>query len=101
MDKTTERASNMIGRSRALWTVVAGGICILLLALLVNACKGHGGGGAAAPPKSQEVSLRLGWQPPWANQGQVVEMLKHTDVLARHGVRVEFKAFTYGGPMSE
>ena len=45
--------------------------------------------------------LRLGWQPPWANQGQIVEVFKHTDVLSRNGVKVEYKAFTYGGPMTE
>jgi len=47
------------------------------------------------------IPLRLGWQPPWANQGQIVEVLKHTDVLTRNGVRLEYRAFTYGGPMTE
>ncbi len=45
--------------------------------------------------------LRLGWQPPWANQGQIVEVFKNSDVLSRNDVPVEFKAFTYGGPMTE
>lgn len=53
--------------------------------------------------KTSEESkpLRLGWQPPWANQGQIVEVFKNTDVLSRNGVKVEYKAFTYGGPMTE
>mgnify|MGYP001608037898 CR=1 FL=1 len=45
--------------------------------------------------------FRLGWQPPWANQGQIVEVFKHTDVLSRNGVSLQYKAFTYGGPMTE
>ena len=52
----------------------------------------------------QEVpvqALRLGWQPPWANQGQIVEVLMHSDVLKQHGVRVNYRAFSYGGPMRE
>src|SRR4051794_22856865 len=45
--------------------------------------------------------LRLAWQPPWSNQGQVVEVLKNTNVLERHSVKVDYKGFTYGGPMTE
>lgn len=52
-------------------------------------------------PSDQPKPLRLGWQPPWANQGQIVEVFKHTDVLSRNGVNLEYKAFTYGGPMTE
>jgi ABC-type nitrate/sulfonate/bicarbonate transport system substrate-binding protein len=48
-----------------------------------------------------ESPLRLGWQPPWANQGQIVEVFKHTNVLQKHNVELEYKGFTYGGPMTE
>ena len=47
------------------------------------------------------LTLKLGWQPPWANQGQLVAILKNTDLLAKEGVAVEFVPFTYGGPMVE
>ena len=47
------------------------------------------------------VPIRLGWQPPWANQGQLVAILKNTDLLAKEGVNVEYFPFSYGGPMTE
>jgi len=47
------------------------------------------------------AALKVGWQPPWANQGQLVEVLKHTDLLAKKGIEVDFRPFTYGGPMTE
>jgi ABC-type nitrate/sulfonate/bicarbonate transport system substrate-binding protein len=45
--------------------------------------------------------LRLGWQPPWINQGQIVEVLKNSDILKKNEVQVNFIPFTYGGPMTE
>ena len=45
--------------------------------------------------------LIVGWQPPWANQGQLVAILKHTDLLDKAGVKVNFVPFTYGAPMIE
>jgi len=65
---------------------------LAVLAILVSGC---------AKKAEEHPKLRLGWQPPWSNQGQIVEVLKHTDVLARNKVSVDFKAFTYGGPMGE
>jgi ABC-type nitrate/sulfonate/bicarbonate transport system substrate-binding protein len=50
---------------------------------------------------AKDSVIQLGWQPPWANQGQLVAILKKTDLLARQGVNVEFVPFTYGGPMVE
>jgi ABC-type nitrate/sulfonate/bicarbonate transport system substrate-binding protein len=45
--------------------------------------------------------LRVGWQPPWANQGQIVAILKKTDLLAQEKCKAEFVPFSYGGPMIE
>jgi ABC-type nitrate/sulfonate/bicarbonate transport system substrate-binding protein len=45
--------------------------------------------------------IRIGWQVPWATQGQVVQVLKHTDVLDLNGLKAEFKGFNYGGPLNE
>jgi ABC-type nitrate/sulfonate/bicarbonate transport system substrate-binding protein len=55
------------------------------------------------PTQSQNESerIKLGWQPPWANQGQLVTILKRTDLLQRQQVQVDFVPFSYGGPMSE
>ncbi len=49
----------------------------------------------------KEATLRLGWQPPWANQGQIVEVFKNTDVLSRNQIKLDYKPFSYGGPMTE
>src|SRR5437660_11264097 len=46
-------------------------------------------------------AIRIGWQVPWATQGQIVEVLKHTDILQKHALRGEFKGFTYGAPLNE
>ena len=53
------------------------------------------------PSGSTSEAVKLGWQPPWANQGQLVTILERTDLLQREGVKVDFVPFTYGGPMSE
>jgi ABC-type nitrate/sulfonate/bicarbonate transport system substrate-binding protein len=50
---------------------------------------------------NREAAVRVGWQPPWVNQGQIVEVLKHSKVLEKYNVNVDFKPFTYGGPMTE
>jgi len=45
--------------------------------------------------------LKVGWQPPWANQGQIVAILKNTELLVDEGITVEFVPFSYGAPMAE
>ena len=50
---------------------------------------------------SQTASVRLGWQPPWANQGQIVEVLKQFSAQGGIGSPVDFQPFTFGGPMTE
>ncbi|HAB52028.1 MAG TPA: hypothetical protein DCE80_07655 [Ignavibacteriales bacterium] len=47
------------------------------------------------------VPIRIGWQIPLATQGQVVQVLKKTDLLEKHGLRGDFKSFSYGGPQCE
>ena len=89
-------------RSFSTWSRIA----LVASILLVGAgfgCRRSAPPPAAPPSPSQQeqAPLRLGWQPPWANQGQIVEILKHTDVLARHHVKVDFLPFTFGGPMTE
>lgn len=60
---------------------------------LASGCKRPG-------PKSHQT-IRLGWQIPLATQGQIVEALKHTDLLDHNGLDVSFVPFSYGGPQSE
>lgn len=49
----------------------------------------------------QSGLVRVGWQTPWATQGQVVQVLKHTNALELRGLKAEFKGFNYGGPLNE
>lgn len=47
------------------------------------------------------TDIRIGWQIPWATQGQLTQVLKHTDVLEKNGLKGDFKGFEYGGPLNE
>jgi sulfonate transport system substrate-binding protein len=46
-------------------------------------------------------TVRIGWQVPWATQGQLAQSLKHTNALALNNLRGDFKGFSYGGPLNE
>ena len=46
-------------------------------------------------------TIKLGWQTPWATQGQLVMGLKHTNIPALTGVDIEYIGFTYGGPLNQ
>lgn len=51
----------------------------------------------AAPAKK----LRVGWQVPWTVQGQIVQVLKHTDILKKNNLEVEFIGKTFGPELNE
>jgi ABC-type nitrate/sulfonate/bicarbonate transport system substrate-binding protein len=42
------------------------------------------------------TKIRVGWQVPWATQGQLVQVWKHTDILRKNGLEAEFIGKTYG-----
>jgi sulfonate transport system substrate-binding protein len=44
------------------------------------------------------VPIRIGWQIPAATQGQILQVLKRTNVLEGHGLKPVFVPFSYGGP---
>ena len=51
---------------------------------------------------AQELTnVRFGWQIPWAVQGQLVQVLKHTNILEKHGLKGEFIGRTYGPELNE
>lgn len=50
---------------------------------------------------SDLTSIIIGWQIPWATQGQLTQILKHTDILKDNGLQGDFKGFSYGGPLNE
>ena len=47
------------------------------------------------------TKIRIGWQIPWAVEGQLTQVLKHTPLLTSNGLEGEFKGFSYGGPLNE
>lgn len=52
--------------------------------------------------ENKELSvIRIGWQTPWATQGQLTEVLKHTDLLRKHGLEGHFIGFSSGAPLNE
>lgn len=64
--------------------------------------------GTATPASSAEgdpdqpvEQIRVGWQTPWATQGQVVQSLKRTNVLDLVGLEATYAGFTFGGPLNE
>lgn len=50
---------------------------------------------------SDLTSIRIGWQIPWATQGQLVQILKHTDILKGNKLNGDFKGFSSGAPLNE
>lgn len=51
--------------------------------------------------KTQLTDIRIGWQVPWATQGQLAQILKHTVILQENGLKGDFKGFNYGPPLNE
>jgi ABC-type nitrate/sulfonate/bicarbonate transport system substrate-binding protein len=73
-------------------------LCILILALLfafnLSGC-------VAQQSAAVTIPIRIGWQVPWATQGQITQVLAHTNILELHGLQGEFKGFSYGAPLNE
>lgn len=66
---------------------------ILLTAVFVNL--------SAWAAEAPLTKIRIGWQVPWATQGQIVQIWKHTDILKKHGIEAEFIGKTYGPQLNE
>ena len=50
---------------------------------------------------SNSTEIRIGWQIPWATQGQLAQVLKNTDILKKYGLHGNFKGFSSGAPLNE
>lgn len=55
----------------------------------------------SAPAFAAKTKIRIGWQVPWAIQGQLVQVLKKTDILAKNGLEAEFVGKTAGPELNE
>lgn len=74
-------------------TAILSGLGLLIIALVIAI--------VIPSAKSQQplrVPIRIGWQLPTATQGQIVEVLKRTDVLDQLGLDPTFVPFSYGEP---
>ncbi len=49
---------------------------------------------------AKDRKIRIGWQIPWAIQGQLVQALKHTNIHELVNLQAEFVGFSYGGPLN-
>lgn len=66
----------------------------LLVGLLLASCGDYA-------TTSQLIPVRIGWQTTWATQGQLTQVLKHTNVLELHGLKGEFVGVSYGASLNE
>ncbi|MBY0555184.1 ABC transporter substrate-binding protein [bacterium] len=55
----------------------------------------------SASKKAEKIKVRIGWQIPWSIQGQLVQILKHTDILAKNGIEAEFIGKSAGPELNE
>ena len=65
----------------------------VLLTVIASLCAGTGMALADQP-------VRLGWQIPWATQGQLVMGLKYTNIPQLTGINLAYTGFSYGGPLN-
>ena len=47
------------------------------------------------------TDIRIGWQTPWATQGQLTQVLKQTPLLSEQGLKGNFIGFESGAPLNE
>lgn len=73
-------------------TAILSGVGLLIIALIISS--------AIPGAKSQQtrVPIRIGWQLATSTQGQIVEVLKRTNLLDRLGLDPTFVPFSYGEP---
>jgi len=65
----------------------------VVLTVMASLCAGTGTAQADQP-------VRLGWQIPWATQGQLVMGLKHTNIPQLTAINLAYTGFSYGGPLN-
>lgn len=57
--------------------------------------------GIINPCFASDSTIRLGWQEPWATQGQLVMGLQHTNIPELNDLNIEYVGFAYGGPLNK
>ena len=72
-------------------------ILLILLSTLLVSCFGK----KDSNNNQETTHLRVGWQIPWATQGQLVQILKRTEILKKNNLSAEFIGRTYGPMLNE
>lgn len=80
---TKEQAGRVLG-------IVCAGIFTLVVIL-----SGESKGAEAVKAR---IPVRIGWQIAAASSGQIVQVLKRTNLMESHGLEPSFVPFSYGGP---
>ncbi|MDD4938319.1 MAG: ABC transporter substrate-binding protein [Candidatus Shapirobacteria bacterium] len=57
--------------------------------------------GESVKQNNQSSRIRIGWQIPWATEGQLTQVLKNTDILKNNNLEADFKGFNSGAPLNE
>lgn len=73
-------------------TAILSGVAVLMLAYIVVTSI------PSAVSQQERVPIRIGWQLATSTQGQIVEVLKRTNLLDRLGLDPTFVPFSYGEP---
>ncbi len=75
-----------------IFTAVLSGIAVLMFAYIITTSM------PSAKSHQERVPIRIGWQLATSTQGQLVEVLKRTNLLDRLGLDPTFVPFSYGEP---
>jgi ABC-type nitrate/sulfonate/bicarbonate transport system substrate-binding protein len=76
-------------------------LALIILIFLTGGCSLLEKSGSEAPEEKKAAKIRIGWQIPWATEGQLTQILKNTDLLKNNNLEGDFKGFSYGGPLNE
>lgn len=71
---------------------ILSGIVLLLVAFILSSSI------PSAKSQQERIPIRIGWQLATSTQGQIVEVLKRTNLLDRLGLDPTFVPFSYGEP---
>src|SRR5262245_28103541 len=71
------------------------------LAIVIGMSLVVGSEASGNPIAARLTPVRLGWQTTWATQGQITQVLKHTNVLKKNDLEGTFVGLSYGAPLNE
>ncbi|MCC7531074.1 MAG: ABC transporter substrate-binding protein [Candidatus Melainabacteria bacterium] len=75
-----------------IFTAILSGVALLMIAYLISSSM------PSAVSQQERIPIRIGWQLATSTQGQIVEVLKRTDLLDGLGLNPTFVPFSYGEP---